>query len=232
MGTRPILLAAEGVAKGTVLGLDEAGRGSLIGPLVVGGFLTTERRAGELAELGVRDSKLLSPARRSEIYSRLPAVGTRCSVVLPPRRIDRYVRRGKLNVLEAEAFATLVRRHRPTRTIADACDVNARRFASRVSAHSGTDLRVEARHRADRTELVVGAASIVAKVERDLAIAQLAERLGSAIGSGYPSDDRTTAFVRSVLERGPAPDYVRTSWATMGRIMARPEAPALEAFGR
>lgn len=232
MGNRPILLAADGGSDGTVLGLDEAGRGSLIGPMVVGGFLTTERRTPELTELGVRDSKLLTPARRTEIYARLPEFGTRCSVVLAPSRIDRYVRRGKLNVLEAEAFATLVRRHRPTRTIADACDVNAHRFASRVAAHSRTAVRVEAKHRADRTEVVVGAASIVAKVERDLAIAALAERLGATIGSGYPSDDRTTDFVRSVLARGPAPEYVRSSWATMDRIKRTPGRAALEAFGR
>ncbi|MCI4354856.1 MAG: hypothetical protein L3K06_05770, partial [Thermoplasmata archaeon] len=93
-----------------VLGIDEAGRGSVLGPLVVGGFHARPSDNGHLTEIGVRDSKLLLPDRRVELFRKLGALGRRASVVLSPMTIDSYVRRGRLNDLEARAFARIIRR--------------------------------------------------------------------------------------------------------------------------
>jgi ribonuclease HII len=219
-------------ASGSVLGIDEAGRGSLVGPLVVGGFLVEAERIPELTELGVRDSKRLTPARREEIFAALPDVGRTWAIPLPPRTVDRAVHRGALNDLELAAFARLVRRARPDMAFADACDPVAERFGRRLQAASGRQCVVHARHKADRDLPVVGAASIVAKVHRDRALEGLREHLGEGLGSGYPSDERTVEFVRdSIAGGGPLPSWLRASWATTERLMRARTARPLEAFG-
>ena len=217
---------------GRVLGLDEAGRGSLIGPLVVGGFLTRSDQVARLSELGIRDSKLLSRPQREAFYRDLARYGRRSHLMIPPQEIDRFVRRGRLNHLEAEGFATLVRRTCPDRVVVDACDVNARRFGAQVARLSRTRATIRSEHKADRNDVVVAAASIVAKVWRDRAIDRLAEEVGEPVGSGYPSDPRTVRFVSDRLSLGPAPPYVRASWSTLVRIKLGPSAHRLEKFGK
>ncbi len=202
-----------------VLGVDEAGRGSLIGPLVVGGFLVPERRLDALARLGVRDSKLLSPTRREEIYAGLGSLGRRLAVPLPPSEVDRWVSRGQLNLLEAQTFAQLVRDTCADAAYMDACDPVAGRFGRTVAAMAGTRTTIVARHHADRDIPVVSAGSIVAKVRRDRAIHRLRDRLGADIGSGYPSDPKTVEFVRRQLQGGAAtPSWLRRSWGTLERL--------------
>ncbi len=209
-----------------ILGIDEAGRGSWLGPLVIGGFLVAADRVPLLRELGVKDSKALAPRRRETIYEKLAEVGTPLRVALAPDQIDPRVARNELNRLEAEAFASLVRAARPTETRVDACDVDARRFGRTVRRLSGREGPVRSRHKMDRDDPVVAAASIVAKVERDRALGDLARRLGEPIGSGYPSDPRTVRFVRArwALDPGSLAGVLRRSWAPSQRlILARPD---------
>jgi ribonuclease HII len=214
-----------------VLGIDEAGRGSWVGPLVAGGFLIRADRLAELGSLGLRDSKLLSRSRREALYRELGSVGQRVSVALGPGRIDRYVNRGRLNHLEARAFARLIRRTRPSRVFLDACDPVAHRFGRLVARLSRCDARVVARHRADREIPVVSAASIVAKVRRDRAIARLRALVGETLGSGYPSDPKTLAFVREWLGRhGVEPPWLRRSWLTTERVKLERTVVPLERF--
>jgi ribonuclease HII len=215
-----------------VLGIDEAGRGSVVGPLVVGGFLVQEHRLAELAPLGVRDSKLLTPAARERVYRRLPEVGRCCSIPLSPAQVDAAVRRNELNLLEARAFADLIRRTRPDLSYVDACDPVAARFGRTVSALAGGIGTVHAQHGADRSLPVVGAASIVAKVRRDRAVARLARSLQIDVGSGYPSDGRTVACVRTALSDRPIPaPWIRHSWKTAERLKPPARIVPLDRFG-
>lgn len=213
------------------MGLDEAGRGSTVGPLVVGAFAIDEGALAELPRLGVRDSKRLSPLRRSEIRAALPALGGCRSLAFAPRTIDRYVARGGLNELELAAFARLIRALNPDLAIVDACDPNADRFGRRLSALAGPGTTILARHRADAEFPVVGAASIVAKVRRDRALASLRARLGDDLGSGYPSDPRTQAFVAAAVRGGDRrPEWLRLSWAPVQRVMRARPAHTLDEF--
>lgn len=224
-------LARQAPGEELVLGLDEAGRGSLVGPLVVGGFVLPRSRLPLLVPSGVRDSKLLTPSQREAVYRHLGSTGRRLAVSLAPAVVDRHVRQGALNHLEARAFGQLVRRSGATMVYADACDPVAPRFGREIARWAGDGVRVLAEHRADVNHPVVAAASIVAKVRRDRAIARLRETLGGGLGSGYPSDERTCDFVRDVLRSGaPAPDWVRASWRTMARLKPRPTGPSLESF--
>jgi ribonuclease HII len=213
-----------------VLGIDEAGRGSALGPLVVGGFLTTEDRLEELRTRGVRDSKELTPAARRRIHAELPRIGRRLVLALRPEEIDRAVRHGALNRLEAEAFARLVVRSRAEIAYVDACDPVAERFGRLVAALAGTGAAVRASHHADRDLPIVGAASIVAKVERDRAIARLARTLEAEIGSGYPSDERTVSWITTTLAAGEAVTWLRYSWRTIERVKPPLRVEPLESF--
>ncbi|MCI4346570.1 MAG: ribonuclease HII [Thermoplasmata archaeon] len=213
-----------------ILGLDEAGRGSVLGPLVLGGLVVEERRLSELRPLGVKDSKQLTPKRRTELYTALAEVGERTSLLLSPREIDPWVRRGGLNRLEARGFAELVRRTRPDAVFVDACDPVAARFGRDVARLSGVKAEVTAQHHADVEVPVVGGASIVAKVERDAALGTLSRELDHDLGSGYPSDARTLAALEWGFGREAHPPWVRLSWSTAQRVKPRPWVERLEAY--
>ena len=214
-----------------ILGLDEAGRGSWIGPLVVGGFLAPRSSLPGLVGIGVADSKRLSPGRRVELFRRLGALGRRFTVTLSPSQLDPWVRDGRLNELEAIAFARLVRRSRPCEVHVDACDPVAERFGTRIRELSGHPGAMDSRHRADVDLPAVSAASIVAKVTRDRAIERLRRSLGEEVGSGYPSDPATIRFVRAYLARPRAEaEWLRSSWAPTQRLMRERSARRLESF--
>lgn len=215
-----------------VVGVDEAGRGSFLGPLVVGGFAVAPDRMDAVRAAGARDSKELSPAAREQVYARLREVGEMRSVTIRPCDIDRAVAHQQLNELEASAFGFLVRGLRADEARVDACDTNERRFGRRVAHHAGVPVRVVARHHADRDDPLVGAASIVAKVRRDRALARLAAQLGMEVGSGYPSDVQTVDFVREWLAcHAEHPTWLRGSWATMRRVKLTRPAATLDQYG-
>jgi ribonuclease HII len=209
----------------TIVGVDEAGRGAWIGPLVVGAFAISEDRLPDLRACGARDSKVVAPAERERIHDLLPSLGVARSLELPPPEIDRHASLGHLNALEARAFGEILAPFSPAVAYVDACDTDAARFGRRVSTLAGPGIRIIARHRADERYPVVGAASIVAKVRRDRAVRELGGRLGVEVGSGYPSDARTIRAVRSLLPPGSArPEWLRASWATTSRVL-RGRAP-------
>ncbi|MFZ0699292.1 MAG: ribonuclease HII [Thermoplasmata archaeon] len=215
----------------TVLGVDEAGRGPVVGPLIVGGFAMDEERLDHLRELGVRDSKELAPHLREKIYEELGRCGRRETIALMPPEIDAAVTRGALNLLEARAFAEMIGRMRPDRAYIDACDANAPRFGRLVRRLSHWEGEVVSRHKADRDIPVVGAASIVAKVVRDRAMVELGKELGAEIGSGYQTDPVTIAFLKDHLPHvGERPYWLRSSWRTTARLMAERSARTLDDF--
>ncbi len=201
----------------------EAGRGSIVGPLVVGGVAVEKSSIDELAKLGVRDSKTLSPGRREALYGGIGDICRGVAVLrIPPREIDRYVIHGrrlrKLNYLEAIYMTRAVDKLSPHLVHADASDTVATRFSEDISRNLTVSATVIAEHHAESNYAVVSAASIIAKVERDRAVEKLRERFGD-FGSGYPSDSRTIEFLKRWVEReGLIPTFCRSSWKTWLRI--------------
>jgi ribonuclease HII len=217
-----------GRAPATVVGVDEAGRGAWIGPLVVGAVAVPRTDLEAIAATGARDSKTLTARRRETILEALERCASLRSAEASPAEVDRHVVQGRLNALEARLFGELLRPFAPAEARVDACDANAQRFGRSVARLAGPQVRVVARHHADATDPLVGAASIVAKVRRDRAVRRLAEELGEEIGSGYPSDPVTVRFVRRTVPAGsPPPAWLRRSWATTQRVIggAPPRAP-------
>ena len=201
-------------------GVDEAGRGPVMGPLVVGAVYVDDDMP--LRELGVKDSKKLSPKRREELYDRIIDAAEGYSIItLSAEEIDARRARMSLNMVEMEMFAEAVSRMPVTRVYVDCPDPNEEKFGNMLSVRID-NTPVTARHKADDTYPVVSAASILAKVTRDRLIAEISEEFGENIGSGYPSDPVTIAFIEKWLkEKGCTPRHTRNSWDTVKNLKSR-----------
>ncbi len=204
-------------------GVDEAGRGCVIGPLVVAGVLIEEGRNGELVSLGVRDSKKLSPKRREALAVEIKAAVKKWAYFeLQPWAIDKVVERAqklrKLNYLEAMAMARVIRDLRPDIAYVDPADVVAERYREQILGVLPWKPEIVCEKKADVKYPVVSAASILAKVRRDRIVAGYGERYGG-FGSGYPSDRRTVEFLGSLFEEtDDIPSFIRKSWSTVRRM--------------
>jgi len=199
-----------------ICGVDEAGRGPVIGPLVVAGVMAPEKRLKILEEVGVRDSKKLSKKRRMELYNTINKHFTCFWVKLDPPEIDARVGRGAtLNEIEAIKFSEVIDFLKPKKAFVDAADVNAENFRKAVARRLEHEVEIVSEHRADENYPIVSAASIMAKVERDSIIERLQSRYGN-LGSGYPSDPATMEFLEKWFEKNNHfPDFIRKSWKTL-----------------
>jgi ribonuclease HII len=200
-----------------IAGVDEAGRGCVIGPLVVAGVMVTDENLPSLAELGVKDSKLLSPKKRESLYPEIIGLSEKYQTVrVLPFQIDKAVESSrklhKLNRLEAQTMAQVIEALKPDEVYVDAADTVEQRFGNHIRECIKIKTRVISRHKADRIYPVVSAASIIAKVERDREIDSLELEYGD-FGSGYMTDDRTMIFLKQLLEKNDEyPSFVRKSW--------------------
>jgi ribonuclease HII len=200
-----------------VAGVDEAGRGCVIGPLVVAGVLIREEVLPALTRLGVKDSKLLSWKKREVLATEIRRLAEKHMVVkLAPVEIDRVVesrrKLHKLNRLEAQTMARIIESLKPDEAYVDAADVLEERFKQHIQEGLSFETKIVAEHKADKTYPVVSAASIIAKVERDREISALIGEYGD-FGSGYLADQKTIRFLKQWLQmHDEYPDCVRKSW--------------------
>ena len=206
-----------------VAGVDEAGRGSAIGPLVVAGVSFPSDHIETLVELGVKDSKQLTAKRREELAPQIEALATGVRYFdLQPHSIDSVVNRGvklkRLNYLEAVAMARVLRELDPEEAYVDASDVDEERYGETILRLLPAKPRLVSEHKADSTYPVVSAASILAKVRRDAIVAALREEYGD-FNSGYPSDGRAIEWLEAwYKEHRSWPSIVRHSWEPVKRI--------------
>ncbi len=207
-----------------IAGIDEAGRGPMIGPLVVCGVVVDTQGMREILSLGLKDSKLLSPKKREALFPEIKRIALKTVLrKISARTIDRLRNRGvSLNTIEMKAFAQTLLELHPREVYLDAADVIADRFGATVKRLAGDGVgkcRIVSEHKADLRYPIVSAASIIAKVERDKEIRRLHSKYGD-FGSGYPNDPKTKKFVRDwYLEHRDFPPIVRRTWASVVRIM-------------
>ncbi|THE64923.1 ribonuclease HII [Salinadaptatus halalkaliphilus] len=220
-------------------GVDEAGKGPALGSMFAAAVHCDER---SVLPDGIADSKRLSPDRRETLAATLHeddriAVGV--AEITPARIDDPETDMNSLAVTAhadaiADAVAGLEFDGREAVTgLCDACDTDADRFARRVTDACASALEapidIDARHGADDESALVGAASIVAKVERDAHVAGLSE--ADDVGSGYPSDPTTKAFLEGYVDdHGELPAFARESWSTCQDILAAAQQTGLEQF--
>ena len=198
--------------------VDDAGRGSMIGPMVIAGISIEKKNIPKLRKLGVRDSKKLSPKKRELLYKQIVKLVDDYHVIrIPPRTIDKYVFEHNLNHLEAKKMAEVISNLNPDLSYVDSCDVNAARFGREISDLSKKS-KVKSYHYADSRFVVVSAASIIAKVSRDRSIMRLNKTTN--LGSGYPSDKKSVNYVKKVVSsKKSLPTSIRKSWKPVQKIL-------------
>ncbi|MGI5964308.1 MAG: ribonuclease HII [Candidatus Methanomethylophilaceae archaeon] len=198
-------------------GIDEAGRGSVMGPLVVAIVRTDSD--GDLMSMGVKDSKKLTPHRREVLYEKIFGNYETEFLEVSAEEIDSLRKKMSLNEIELDMFAEAVGKLPSGLVYADCPDVNTSAFSSRLSRKCGNRFKIVAEHKADDKYPVVSAASIVAKVIRDRRIKEISEEFGESVGSGYPSDRVTMDFIeRWIKEKGVPPPNTRCSWESVRNL--------------
>ncbi|TLZ67301.1 MAG: ribonuclease HII [Methanobacteriota archaeon] len=212
-----------------ICGIDEAGRGPVIGPLVVAGVLVESDVP--LRQLNVRDSKKLSPERREVLAPEIRKLCRAEILVIPATEIDAKRSEMSLNDFEAKLFATILDRLRPEVAYVDSADVNEFDFRRSIATHLNFEVEIVSKHEADDLFPVVSAASILAKVTRDAEMRKIEEELGTKIGSGYSHDVETIGFLTKWLaEKGTLPPHARASWDTSKRLLSAAATRKLDEF--
>ena len=215
------------------IGVDEAGRGPAIGPLVVSALNIPESGQIDSQRLGVDDSKNLSKRKRNRLYKEILSYTESLDwtiglVICDARRIDEWMDDGNLNSLEvllfSEAIGDAAEPGGNLEIFLDACDVDEERFGKMVSKTLGDgwhECKIYSEHKMDSRDEVVAAASIVAKVNRDSAMEELSQELNIDLGSGYPSDPKTREALEILCEEEVLADCIRRKWANVKRIWSR-----------
>jgi len=242
-----------------IIGIDEAGRGPIIGPMIIAALAVDDE--DYLREIRVRDSKSYSPNSRDHVFSLLEKKTIFSVEIIRADDIDRKREQITLNRIEVEAFAAAVetlylkvsRKYvdlldlvESSTIYVDSCDVNEKRFGDELAGklagrcgkeHSVDDIQgiisrhIVSRHKADEKYPVVSAASIVAKTYREKEIDEIKAKLDSDFGSGYPSDSRTRSFLESYLrQHRTLPPFTRQSWDTVRKIRNKVASTSLDDF--
>ncbi len=196
-------------------GIDEAGRGSALGPLVMAAVLADKEQEEQLMELGVKDSKELSKKERLRLAKEIENIAEKCAVEkIEVNELNELMPRKSLNEIEAMKAAKLIQKleKKPALLIVDSPDIIANNFAQRIKKYLPFNLIIRAQHFADKEHAIVSAASIIAKVARDAEIEKLKKKYGE-LGSGYWHDPLTQRFVQKwVAEHSKLPECARIYW--------------------
>jgi len=201
---------------GRLIGIDEAGRGPVLGPMVMAVVAITTEQAAELERFRIRDSKTYgkgSQAKMARLAAR-PAIQSRCLwhvIRFPPEEIDHYVNRGRLDDLEREGALRLLDEIGATPEDRIFCDGEP--IFGRLAA---VWPNLVAENKADTRHICVSAASILAKVARDEAIEELCRKyepeFGKIAGGGYVNAGTRKFLEAYEAKYGELPVEARKSW--------------------
>lgn len=197
----------------SVLGIDEAGRGPVIGPLIIAGVMIKEGEEKNLGE--VKDSKLLTHKKRIEFSENIIKNSKYFLIQVEPEEIDKAVESEtgmNLNWLEAHKQAEIINKLNPQKAIIDCPSINCKAYEAYLrKLLNNKEIILVVEHKADFKYPVCSAASILAKVRREEEIEKLKQKYGD-FGPGYPSNEITQNFVKENWDK--FPEIFRHSWST------------------
>ena len=217
-----------------ICGVDEAGRGPVLGPLVVAGVTFTDD--SKLIEYKVKDSKQLTPQRRTILAKKIQELALNYEIlIIPAKDIDDMRKVMTLNEIEVNAFTKVIKKLKPQICYVDSADVNEQRFAQDILSGLSIKPDIISEHKADQKYPIVSAASILAQTRRDEAVQKIAQQVESKInlplGSGYPADPVTQKFFRTWLDAfGRLPPHTRHSWKTAQNLLKEKNIKKLNEF--
>lgn len=193
-----------------VLGIDEAGRGPVIGPLVISGCMAKQEAIDKLHKLGVKDSKLLTPAKREFLFDKIKSLVKFKIIKIEPKEIDDALNSDHLNLnwLEANKTAEIINEMKPDKAIVDCPSPNLKKYEEYVKKLLTAKPELVFSHKAERF-IIVAAASVISKVTRDREIEKIKEKYGD-IGPGYTSNAVTQKFLKENWNKHP--EIFRKTW--------------------
>ncbi|MFW5852929.1 MAG: ribonuclease HII [Nanoarchaeota archaeon] len=204
------------------LGIDEAGRGPVIGPMVIAGAVLDNEGIVKLKDLGVKDSKLLSIKRREFLIDTIKKIAIDYKIlILPPSDIDDALNSptSNLNKFELINMAIIANSLKSERIVIDSPSNNIESFKNTIRIYMKDKNReIIAEHKADDKYVSVAAASILAKVTRDREIEKLKLKHKIDFGSGYPADPKTIAFLAENYNKY---DFFRKTWSSWKKVSAK-----------
>jgi ribonuclease HII len=213
----------------TVLGIDEAGRGPVIGPLVIAGVKIKESKEINLKNIGVKDSKLLTPMQRENLFDSVLKIADKYKVIIiSPSEIDSalYSDSTNLNWLEADKAVEIINALKPKSAYIDCPSTNTKKYEEYLHKKLNVKADLIVEHKADFNYPVVSAASIIAKVTRDREIEEIKKKIGVNFGSGYPSDPLTQDFLKENYNR--YSEIFRHSWSSFKRAAEKKNQTVLK----
>jgi len=210
-----------------LIGIDDAGRGPVIGPMCLAGVLIDKEQEQELKKLGSKDSKLLTPKQRVDIALELKKIVKFRAHLITPAEIDTGLGEG-LNLNQVEAFASAAiinelvselsdENRKNLKIILDCPSINTEGWKNQLLGYikeKGLSKNIHCEHKADFNHIVVSAASIIAKTTRDAEIERIKKEIGIDFGSGYPSDPNTKKFLEEHVLDFKKERIFRESWST------------------
>jgi ribonuclease HII len=217
-----------------ICGVDEAGRGPIIGNLVIAGVVF--ENDNQLVELNVRDSKKITRQKRKRLADIIKKIAENYKIMnITATDIDDMRNVMTLNEIEVNAFRKIIHDLKPDICYVDAADVNEQRFGFEILSTLSFKPKIISKHKADDIYPIVGAASILAKTTRDHHIKkieiELQKKLNLPLGSGYPADPLTKIFLKTWFDTyGELPPYVRHSWKTAQNILSKKNMKTLDDF--
>ncbi len=214
-----------------IAGVDEAGRGPVIGPMVFCAFAIDEELSNTLKDRGVKDSKILSFEQRENLYDWLVSFKKFKSFALSAFEITIMMRsKIGLNDIEAKIVSNLLLELSKdvaiSKAIIDSPDPIASKYEKRIRRFNNLEFNLQCENKADFNYPVVSAASIIAKVERDRLIEEIKTDLSKKgidfdFGSGYPHDPKTIEFLEKYHQNENVQIYLRQEWATVKRFKTK-----------
>ena len=211
-----------------ILGIDDAGRGPVIGPMILAGCLVEKEMGEEFRKLGVKDSKQLTDKRREFLAEIIRKKALAFEVVIvSPDEIDGENSHGtNLNDVEAIACAEIINKInkglKEIKVIIDCPSVSIEKWKNllKTKIKNLSNLEIVCEHKADKNYAEVSAASILAKSAREKEMSILKEKYGEEIGSGYTSDLTTCRFLEKYAEKHKEAGIFRQTWTTWKKAYA------------
>ena len=211
-----------------ILGIDDAGRGPVIGPMILAGCLIDKKIHPELRKWGVTDSKKLTQKRREFLEKKIKeAVEDFAVVLVTPDQIEKKNEEGvNLNEVEANAVAKIINKlnngKQKIKVVVDCPSVSLIKWGDllKTKVKNLSNLEVACEHKADKNHLSVSAASILAKCVREKEMSKLKKKYGDEIGSGYPADPLTKKFLAKYARKFAGEGIFRKTWSTWKKAYA------------
>lgn len=225
-----------------IAGVDEAGRGPVVGNMVMAIAAIEPEKEEDLKRMGVKDSKLIPPAKRELLAETLQEMLPNEIISITAEEIDQVVGNSNgdsLNKLEARTTALLIYNLSESveleKVIIDSPQVSCDKYErlirtelKKIDVEGRTkNILLQCEIKADLNYPIVGAASILAKVARDATIRELEKEHGP-IGSGYMTDPRTQEFLERTFKEGHT--FFRKSWSSFRNLVERAGQSSLEDF--